>query len=352
MKPDGTDSFSTTNEDARLSEGTQVTGSTDTVGAEVRSCSSSAHATWSYLFVHHSRVAKFEEWLRKDGKTFFVHKTIRYYRKNDKLKVQRREMPTFSGLVFIKGSPKETQAYLDWYFPGHYLCKNCSTGRVAQIPDSQMRPFMCICETSPERIRFLLHPFHYYARNRILLRITGGELAGLEGYIIRIDRDRRLVMDVGGLSVAISGIHAEHFEEVGQDNTSPADENIFYQRNLHERQVLIDRYFHPVKTDKDVAEQAENIDYLRKYVLEELSRNRLTLNAAWSICSFIIEEINYYYAPFIEQFKENLDPIMSEGGKVIQLMDSILSNPALDNDAKDRFQSELEKMMLDYDYLF
>ena len=86
MKPDGTDSFSTTNEDARLSEGTQVTGSTDTVGAEVRSCSSSAPATWSYLFVHHSRVAKFEEWLRKDGKTFFVHKTIRYYRKNDKLK--------------------------------------------------------------------------------------------------------------------------------------------------------------------------------------------------------------------------------------------------------------------------
>ena len=159
-------------------------------------------------------------------------------------------------------------------------------------------------------------------------------------------------MDVGGMSVAISGIHAEHFEEVGQDNTSPADENIFYQRNLHERQVLIDRYFHPVKTDKDVAEQAENIDYLRKYVLEELSRNRLTLNAAWSICSFIIEEINYYYAPFIEQFKENLDPIMSEGGKVIQLMDSILCNPALDNDAKDRFQSELEKMMLDYDYLF
>ena len=138
MKPDGTDSFSTTNEDARLSEGTQVTGSTDTVGAEVRSCSSPAPATWSYLFVHHSRVAKFEEWLRKDGKTFFVHKTIRYYRKNDKLKVQRREMPTFSGLVFIKGSPKETQAYLDWYFPGHYLCKNCSTGRVAQIPDSQM----------------------------------------------------------------------------------------------------------------------------------------------------------------------------------------------------------------------
>lgn len=43
---------------------------------------------------------------------------------------------------------------------------------------------------------------------------------------------------------------------------------------------------------------------------------------------------------------------MSEGGKVIQMMDSILSNPALDVDTKDRFQSELEKLTLDYNYLF
>lgn len=352
MKPDGTSSFSAADENPVSPEGTQVTEQDVRARSEVKKCRRPSETTWSYLFLHHRKVKAMEEQFAKDGMTYFVHKTVRYFKRTARAKVQRKELPSVSGLVFFQGLPKDIQAYLDRNFPNVHLCKNCSTGRVAVISDSQMRPFMRINQTEPERIRFLLKPFHYYARNRILLRITGGELAGLEGYIIRIDRDRRLVMDVGGLSVAISGIHAEHFEEVGQDKASPVGENIFYQRNLHERQVLIDRYFHPVKTDKDVAEQAENIDYLRKYVLEELSRNRLTLNAAWSICSFIIEEINYYYAPFIEQFKENLDPIMSEGGKVIQVMDSILSNPALDNDAKDRFQSELEKMMLDYNYLF
>lgn len=351
MKPDGTDSFSTANEDARLPMGTQVTGSTDTVGAEVKPCSSAAPATWSYLFVHHSRVAKFEEWLRKDGKTFFVHKTIRYYRKNDKLKVQRREIPTFSGLVFIKGSPKETQAYLDWYFPGHYLCKNCSTGRVAQIPDSQMRPFMCICETSPERIRFLLHPFHYYARNRILLRITTGNMADMTGYIIRIDRDRKLVMEIGGMSVAISGVHAERFEEVEPAKTT-VDSDVFYKRNLHEQQVLIDRYFHPVKTTKEVYAQADNIEYLRKYVLDEMAHNRMKIHEAWRTLQFVIEEIGYYYAPIADHENTLCAPIFSMGAKVLQELERLVDTPNLDESTRIRFQSDYQQLLTSFSYLF
>lgn len=215
-----------------------------------------------------------------------------------------------------------------------------------------MQPFMRVAETSPDRIRFLLHPYHYYARNRILLRITTGELAGLEGYIIRIDRDRRLVMDVGGLSVAISGVHAEHFEEVEQDKTRLANEEIFYQRNLQERQVLIDRYFHPVKDDKEVALQAENIDYLRKYALDELSNTRITHNDAWNIYSFIIEEIGYYYSPFVEQFKEHLDPIMREGSKVLQEMEQIISSPHITPNNKPRYESDYQRLLSQYEYLF
>lgn len=233
MKPDGTSSFSAADENPVSPEGTQVTEQDVRARSEVKKCRRPSETTWSYLFLHHRKVKAMEEQFAKDGMTYFVHKTVRYFKRTARAKVQRKELPSVSGLVFFQGLPKDIQAYLDRNFPNVHLCKNCSTGRVAVISDSQMRPFMRINQTEPERIRFLLKPFHYYARNRILLRITGGELAGLEGYIIRIDRDRRLVMDVGGMSVAISGIHAEHFEEVGQDNTSPADENIFYQRNLH-----------------------------------------------------------------------------------------------------------------------
>ena len=183
MKPDGTSSFSTADEKLVSPKGNHVTEPDVKTGSEVKKCRQSDGTTWSYLFVHHNKVQGMEAQLIKDGRTYFVHKTIRYFKKLGKPKVQHKEIPTVSGLVFFQGFPEEIQTYLDEKFPRTYLCKNCSTGRVAEIKDSQMQPFMRVVETSPERIRFLLHPYHYYARNRILLRITTGEMAGLEGYI-------------------------------------------------------------------------------------------------------------------------------------------------------------------------
>lgn len=352
MKPDGTNSFSTADEKRVSPEGNHFTEPDVKTGSEVKKCLQSDGTTWSYLFVHHSKVKGMEAQLTKDGRTYFVHKTIRYFKRIGKQKVQHKEIPTVSGLVFFQGFPEEIQTYLDKKFPRTHLCKNCSTGKVAEIKDSQMRPFMRVNETEPERIRFLLKPFHYYARNRILLRITSGELAGLEGYVIRINRDRRLVMDVGGISVTIAGVHAEHFEEVEQSRSHLANKEIFYQRNLQERQVLIDRYFHPVKDDKEVALQAENIDYLRKYALDEVAHNRITLNDTWNIYSFIIEEIGYYYSPFIEQFKEHLDPIMREGGKVLQEMEQIIKSPHISPNDKTRYENDYQRLLSQYDYLF
>lgn len=351
MQPDGTDSSSTADEKRISPKGKHVTEPNRKIGSEVKNYLHSDGTTWSYLFVHHNKVKTLEELLERDKRTYFVHRTVRYFQNPGKHKVRSDEMPSVSGLVFLQGRPLEIQSYLSDLFPYLYLCKDCSTGRVAQIPDSQMRPFMRITNVAPERVRFLLHPFHYYARNRILLRITCGELEGLEGYVIRIDRDRRLVMNIGGLSVAIGGVHAEHFEEVEQPQAL-ADENIFYQRNLQERQVLIDRYFHPVKNEQDVAAQAEDIDYLRKYALSELECGHITLRDAWNICSFVIEEIAYYYAPVMERFKERLDPIFREGGKVLQELERIAADPRVAPADKERYAADYQRILSQHGYLF
>lgn len=217
-----------TENNVRIPKGINVTGSANTAGAEIKDYtgmkaqdglkSPEQQMPWSYLFIHNKKVSAFTDRLRKDGMTFFIHKGIIYKRKKDSRGIIAIEKPSVSGLVFLQGSSNALQNYLDIEFPTSHLVNDCSTHRPAVIPHSQMIPFMRLMDTSPERIRFLLHPFKYYADGNTKIRITSGFLSGLEGYVVRIDRDRRLIINAGGMSVAISGIHCETFEVVAESS--------------------------------------------------------------------------------------------------------------------------------------
>ena len=310
--------------------------------------------SWSYLFVHNQKVKSIEEQLKKDGVTHFVHKTIKYVpRHRNRGGMREVETPSVSGLIFLQGAPELLQDYLDKNKKPYKLCKNCSTGKVATIPCNQMEPFMRVAETEPERLRFLLRPFVYYSKNRTLLRILTGEYAGLEGYVIRIARDRRLVIDVGGMAVAISGVHAERFEEVNKNEANKKERELFYKRNLHERNAFIDRYFHQVKTAQEVSAQVENIEILRLQTLADVRDKKLDLKDAFATFYFMIEEIGYYYAPFIDYFKDELRPIFEAGRTVMQEIENIIAmfqniNMQLHN----RYATEYEELQAHYGYLF
>ena len=373
MKQDCTVSQSTADETKRFltidnnefPEGTHVSEPDNTTGSEIKMCSQvnrKAKAadvkdnctSWSYLFVHNQKVKSIEEQLIKDEKTHFVHRTIKYiHRHRNGNGMRKVEAPSVSGLIFLQGDPETLQYYLDENVKPYRLCKNCSTGKVATIPCNQMEPFMRVAETDSERLRFLLRPFVYYSKNRTLLRILTGEYAGLEGYVIRIARDRRLVIDVGGMAVAISGVHAERFEEVNKNEANKKERELFYKRNLHERNAFIDRYFHQVKTAQEVSAQVENIEILRLQTLADVRDKKLDLKDAFATFYFMIEEIGYYYAPFIDYFRDELRPIFEAGRTVMQEIENIIAmfqniNMQLHN----RYATEYEELQAHYGYLF
>lgn len=384
MKQDCTVSQSTADETKRFQtsesnefpEGTHVSEPDEMTGSAIKKCSQVNKETetekesisvvipndddkdnctsWSYLFVHNQKVKSIEEQLKKDGVTHFVHKTIKYVpRHRNRGGMREVEIPSVSGLIFLQGNPEILQDYLDKNIKPYKLCKNCSTGKVATIPCNQMEPFMRVAETEPERLRFLLRPFVYYSKNRTLLRIVTGEYAGLEGYVIRIARDRKLVMDVGGMAVALSGVHAERFEEVNKNEADKKERELFYKRNLHERNAFIDRYFHQVKTTQEVSAQVENIEILRLQTLADVRDKKLDLKDAYDTFYFMIEEIGYYYAPFIDYFKDDLRPIFEAGRTVkeeIEKAIKIFKNS--DKELHSRCETEFEALQNDYGYLF
>lgn len=384
MKQDCTVSQSTADETKRFQtsennefpEGTHVSELDEMTGSAIKKCSQVNKETetekesisvvvpnnddkenctsWSYLFVHNQKVKSIEEQLKKDGVTHFVHKTIKYVpRHRNRGGMREVEIPSVSGLIFLQGNPEILQDYLDKNIKPYKLCKNCSTGKVATIPCNQMEPFMRVAETEPERLRFLLRPFVYYSKNRTLLRIVTGEYAGLEGYVIRIARDRKLVMDVGGMAVALSGVHAERFEEVNKNEADKKERELFYKRNLHERNAFIDRYFHQVKTAQEVSAQVENIEILRLQTLADVRDKKLDLKDAYDTFYFMIEEIGYYYAPFIDYFKDELRPIFEAGRTVkeeIEKAIKIFKNS--DKELHNRCETEFEALQNNYGYLF
>ena len=367
-----------TSENNEFPEGTHVSEPDELTGSAIKKCSQVNKETetekknesisevvpsnddkdnctsWSYLFVHNQKVKSIEEQLKKDGVTHFVHKTIKYVpRHRNRGGMREVETPSVSGLIFLQGDPELLQDYLDKNIKPYKLCKNCSTGKVATIPCNQMEPFMRVAETEPERLRFLLRPFVYYSKNRTLLRIVTGEYAGLEGYVIRIARDRKLVMDVGGMAVALSGVHAERFEEVNKNEADKKERELFYKRNLHERNAFIDRYFHQVKTAQEVSAQVENIEILRLQTLADVRDKKLDLKDAYDTFYFMIEEIGYYYAPFIDYFKDELSPIFEAGRTVKEEIEKAIKIfKDSDKELHNRCETEFEALQNNYGYLF
>ena len=105
-------------------------------------------------------------------------------------------------------------------------------------------------------------------------------------------------------------------------------------------------------TAQEVAVQTENIEILRMQTLADMEDGSLEVKEVYETLYFMIEEIGYYYAPFIEIFKDELNPIFAAGKKVMQGLERIISSLTPNSDQRQRWEAELEELMANYGYLF
>ena len=268
----------------------------------------SGSSSWCYLFVHHTKVENVTEKLEKEFNVF-VHKRLRY--KQEKGHIFKEEQPTISGLLFIQGEPCVIQEYLSQNFFGLYLVNDCSTGKIAVIPDSVMQPFMQLSRLDVHRIRFMPHSLDYYAEGHTLVRITSGILAGMEGYQVRIAKDRCLVTSIGGITVAIGKVNKESFENIDQYIRQRREEQ-------HEASLVRDVELTPVQSEinKCFFHPQNQLDVvaiagcLHSWIIKARMHIRTEkLSEAAEIALFLLEEVgnrfhSIYDSPQIGSFKE------------------------------------------------
>ena len=377
---------------------------------------SQAPAPWSYLFIRKRDAEYFSLKAETEGGfRTFVHRTIvtDASGKSEKGKpdgsAQDREAsngttegrPTISGLIFIQGKTKVIKKYLWERFPQYHLVNDCSTRKAAVIPDRVMQPFMRIAGTDPSRIRFLVNPLTHYAEGNTLVEIMTGPLAGLQGYIIRIDRDRKLVIGVGDMTVAIGGVHKENFEKVEEVaravNIRQRARRQAEQRRLREGieanvnadvalqppdsdrnsceelrsasgkkprtampdpdprlltpiQQKVDTAFFTPETFNDILVITTNIELWTERARRLIQAGNLA--DASEILTFLLEEIGYWFTNIYKKKSIDLTPVKKVGNNAYKTALTILDNKHLPGRTRQDLETNLDSQMLRHGYLF
>ena len=371
---------------------------------------------WSYLFIRKRDAEYFSLKAETEGGfRTFIHRTIitDASGKSEKGKpngsAQDREAgngttegrPTISGLIFIQGKTKVIKKYLWERFPQYHLVNDCSTRKAAVIPDSVMQPFMRIANTDPSRIRFLVNPLTHYAEGNTLVEIMTGPLAGLQGYIIRIDRDRKLVIGVGDMTVAIGGVHKENFEKVEEVaravnirqrarrqaeqrrlregieanvNADVAPQPPDSDRNSCEElrsasgkkprtampdpdprlltpiQQKVDTAFFTPETFNDILVITTNIELWTERARRLIQAGNLA--DASEILTFLLEEIGYWFTDIYKKKSIDLTHVKKAGNKAYKTALTILDNKHLPERTRQDLETNLDSQMLRHGYLF
>lgn len=352
---------------------------------------SQAPVPWSYLFIRKRDAEYFSLKAETEGGfRTFIHRTIITDESGKSTKgkpngsAQDREAsngttegrPTISGLIFIQGKTKVIRKYLWERFPQYHLVNDCSTRKAAVIPDSVMQPFMRIANTDPSRIRFLVNPLTHYAEGNTLVEIMTGPLAGLQGYIIRIDRDRKLVIGVGDMTVAIGGVHKENFEKVEEVaravNTRQRARRQAEQRRLRERieanvnadvalqppdprlltpiQQKVDTAFFTPETFNDILVITTNIELWTERARRLIQAGNLA--DASEILTFLLEEIGYWFTNIYKKKSIDLTPVKKVGNNAYKTALTILDNKHLPERTRQDLETNLDSQMLRHGYLF
>ena len=347
---------------------------------------------WSYLFIRKRDAEYFSLKAETEGGfRTFIHRTIITDESGKPTKgkpngsAQDRDgttatategRPTISGLIFIQGKTKVIRKYLWERFPQYHLVNDCSTRKAAVIPDSVMQPFMRIANTDPSRIRFLVNPLTHYAEGNTLVEIMTGPLAGLQGYIIRIDRDRKLVIGVGDMTVAIGGVHKENFEKVEEVaravNTRQRARRQAEQRRLRERieanvnadvalqppdprlltpiQQKVDTAFFTPETFNDILVITTNIELWTERARRLIQAGNLA--DASEILTFLLEEIGYWFTNIYKKKSIDLTPVKKAGNNAYKTALTILDNKHLPERTRQDLETNLDSQMLRHGYLY
>ena len=120
------------------------------------------------------------------------------------VKAQEADLPYVESALKEEGSNN---------FKG-FIYKNATRKEFAQIPENQMTAFRLVTARGSEGLEFHSEDAYTRYKEGSRVRVTGGPFKGAEGYIKRVKRDRRLLVNIEGIVAVIASYIEPQYLEI------------------------------------------------------------------------------------------------------------------------------------------
>lgn len=153
---------------------------------------------WYAMRVTYGREIKLQEYLNRLEVKSFIPMYYKYIvRKNQRF---RELVPAVHNLIFIYSSRScidSLKQKVDSVTPMRYMMDR-ATNSVIVIPEQEMNNFIAVAGTLDEQLIYL-KDVNAAIQKGDRVRIIGGAFAGVEGEVLRIRRNRRVVVTIKGV---------------------------------------------------------------------------------------------------------------------------------------------------------
>ena len=160
---------------------------------------------WHAIRVTYGREMKVKEFLDSIGVNSFVPLCYKEYVKNGK-KVKKLTS-AISNLIFIHSSQDQIdrlKRLIERTTPIRYIYDK-STRKPIVVPDKDMQHFITVSGTLDEQLVYLTE-IDSHLRKGERVKVMDGTFAGVEGEVVRIKRNKRVLVSIEGV-MAIATAH-------------------------------------------------------------------------------------------------------------------------------------------------
>ena len=126
-----------------------------------------------------------------------------------------KRVPVVSSLLFVRAPKDRLKEVEDCVKEKGFLYRTADRKKEAVIPDKQMAMFQLVCSSGAEGLEYFADDDMTRYKTGDRVRVLEGPLQGVEGYVKRIRKDRRLLVAIEGfIAVATTYIPPQFLEKV------------------------------------------------------------------------------------------------------------------------------------------